>query len=41
VRNLADAVADTIARQELDPGGQVRDLLTDLRTLAAGPGGQS
>ena len=33
VRNLADTVADTIARQELDPGGQVRDVLADLRTL--------
>jgi len=33
VRNLADTVADTIARQELDPGRQVRDVLADLRTL--------
>lgn len=34
VRDLADAVARTIADKELDPGGQVRDLLADLRATA-------
>ena len=35
VRNLADAARDTIASKDLDPGGQVRELLRDLRALAA------
>jgi hypothetical protein len=34
VRNLADAAAETIASKDLDPGGQVRELLADLRALA-------
>jgi hypothetical protein len=35
VRTLADAARDTIAGKDLDPGGQVRELLRDLRALAA------
>jgi hypothetical protein len=35
VRTLADAARDTIASKDLDPGGQVRELLRDLRALAA------
>lgn len=35
VRDLADAVEGTIANKDLDPGGQVRELLADLRALAA------
>jgi hypothetical protein len=34
-RNLATAIENTIAEKRLDPGGQVRELLSDLRAMAA------
>ena len=33
-RDLATAIADSIAKKDLDPGGQIRELLSDLRTSA-------
>jgi hypothetical protein len=37
VRDLADAVTSVIAAKNLDRGGQVRELLSDLRELASPP----
>ena len=34
-RDLANAIADSIAKKDLDPGGQIRELLSDLRALAS------
>ena len=35
VREMATAVADVIAKKDLDPGGQLRELLSDLNGLAS------
>jgi TIR domain len=39
-RDLATAIEDTIDKKGLDPGGQVRGLLSDLRAMAPPPDGK-
>jgi hypothetical protein len=35
VRDLTTAIEDSVTIKNLDPGGQIRELLSELRTLAS------